>query len=84
MTSIGLEGLAVASGRQPATTATQGVAPGDGTPPLGFVDYCRLAEECFFLAAVARDIEVAAELGRAGDDYLGCSAAALLAGTSAH
>jgi hypothetical protein len=34
------------------------------------VDYCRLAEECFVLAATARDSGVAAELVKAGDDYM--------------
>jgi hypothetical protein len=33
-------------------------------------DYCHLAEECFFLAAVTKDPEAAAELLKAGDDYL--------------
>jgi hypothetical protein len=32
-------------------------------------DYCHLAEECFVMAAVAKDPE-AAELVEAGDDYL--------------
>ena len=74
MKSIGLEGPAVASGWQPETAATLSVAPGDGAPPLGPVDYCRLAEECFFLAAVARNCEAAAELVRAGEDFLRCAA----------
>jgi hypothetical protein len=33
-------------------------------------DYCHLAEECFFLAAVTKDPEAATELLKAGDDYL--------------
>jgi hypothetical protein len=33
-------------------------------------DYCHLAEECFFLAAVTKDPEAAADLLKAGDDYL--------------
>jgi hypothetical protein len=33
-------------------------------------DYCHLAEECFFMAAVTKDPEAAAELVKAGDDYL--------------
>ena len=75
MKSIGLEGPAVASGRRPATMVLQSaVASDDGAPPSGVVDYCRLAEECFFLAAVARDPEVAAQLIKAGDDYLCCAA----------
>jgi hypothetical protein len=34
------------------------------------VDYCRLAEKCFFMAAVTKDPEAAAELVKSGDDYL--------------
>jgi hypothetical protein len=37
-------------------------------------DYCHLAEECFFLAAVAKDPAAAAELIKTGDDYLRCAA----------
>jgi hypothetical protein len=67
------DGPAVVSGRQSTITATQSpAARGNAAPPL--VDYCRLAEECFFLAAVARDPALAAELVRAGDDYLQCAA----------
>jgi hypothetical protein len=32
------------------------------------------AEECFFLAAVAKDPAAAAELVKTGDDYLRCAA----------
>jgi hypothetical protein len=64
MKSIGLE---VGSGRQPEREV--GVAL-----PTNAVDYCHLAEECFFLAAVARDPAAAAELVRAGDEYLQCAA----------
>jgi hypothetical protein len=67
MKLIGLVGPAVASGRQPATEV-------DAALLYSAVDYCRLAEECFFLAAVARDPEVAAQLIKAGDDYLCCAA----------
>lgn len=31
--------------------------------------YCHLAEECFFLAAVSKDREAAAQLVNAGDDF---------------
>jgi hypothetical protein len=41
---------------------------------LGSGDYCHLAEECFFLAATAKDPEAAAKLVEAGDDYLRCAA----------
>jgi hypothetical protein len=51
-----------------------GLAGGDTAGPgmEGFkaADYCHLAEECFFLAAVTKDPEAAAELLKAGDDYL--------------
>jgi hypothetical protein len=33
-------------------------------------EYCHLAEECFFMAAITKDSEAAAELVKAGDDYL--------------
>jgi hypothetical protein len=32
--------------------------------------YCHLAEECFLMAALTKDPEAAAELVKAGDDYL--------------
>jgi hypothetical protein len=35
---------------------------------------CRLAEECFILAAFVREPEAADELVKAGDDYLRCAA----------
>jgi hypothetical protein len=47
---------------------------GVGMEALGAADYCHLAEECFFLAAVAKDPETAAKLVKAGDDYLRCAA----------
>jgi hypothetical protein len=37
-------------------------------------DFCRLAEECFLLAAVAKTPKAAVELLKAGDDYLRCAA----------
>jgi hypothetical protein len=44
---------------------------GDPTPSdFKAADYCHLAEECFFMAAVAKDPKAAAELVKAGDDYL--------------
>jgi hypothetical protein len=45
-------------------------AHGVGMEALSAGDYCHLAEECFFLAAVAKDPEAAAKLVRAGDDCL--------------
>jgi hypothetical protein len=37
-------------------------------------DYCHLAEECFCMAALTKDPKAAAELVKAGDDYLRRSA----------
>jgi hypothetical protein len=37
---------------------------------LRSADYCRIAEECFVMAALTKDPEAAAELVKAGDDYL--------------
>ena len=37
---------------------------------LKSADYCYLAEECFFMAALAKDPEAAVELVKAGDEYL--------------
>jgi len=45
-------------------------SPHVGMEALSAVEYCHLAEECFFLAAVAKVREVAAQLLKAGDDYL--------------
>jgi hypothetical protein len=52
-----------------------------GAAVLSAGDYCRLAQECLCLAAVAEDPEAAAELVEAGDDYLRCAAG--LIGTEA-
>ena len=59
-------------------------AGGDGPPPdpsepeaqalaregFGVTDYLHLAEECLLLASLTTDPEKAAELVKAGDDYL--------------
>jgi hypothetical protein len=45
-------------------------AAGPGLEGFKAADYCHLAEECFFLAAVTKDPDDAAELLKAGDDYL--------------
>jgi hypothetical protein len=47
-----------------------GEASRPGMEGFKAADYCHLAEECFFLAAVTGDPEAAAELVKAGDDYL--------------
>jgi hypothetical protein len=74
---IQLEGTALANGRRPAATVVQSaVVPGDGALPFSALDHCRLAEECFILAALVTDPEAAAELVEAGDDYLRCAAEA--------
>jgi hypothetical protein len=51
-------------------------AHGVGVKALSVGDYCRLAEECFILAAAEKDADAAAELLKAGDEYLCCAAAA--------
>jgi hypothetical protein len=48
----------------------EGEASGPGIEGFKAADYCHLAEECFFLAAVTTDPEAAAGLLKAGDDYL--------------
>ena len=47
-----------------------GEAAGPGMEGFKAADYCHLAEECFFLAALTKDPDAAAELLKAGDDYL--------------
>jgi hypothetical protein len=71
--SIDADGADAAAGPEPAgedTAQPQAV----GMEALSAADYCHLAEEYFFLAAVAKDPEAAAELVKAGDDYLRCAA----------
>jgi hypothetical protein len=41
-----------------------------GTESLSAGDYCHLAEECFVLAALAKNPDAAAKLVKTGDDYL--------------
>jgi hypothetical protein len=66
---------AVAPGRLPADDADASAkAHGVAMAALSAADYCHLAEECFFLAAVAKDPDAAADLLKAGDDYLRCAA----------
>ena len=52
-----------------------------GAAELSAGDYCRLAEECFSLAAFAEDPAAAAELVEASNAYLRCAAG--LIGTQA-
>jgi hypothetical protein len=62
---------AVAPGRLPAgDDGASAEARGHGMKTLNAEDYCHLAEECFVLAAASKDSEAAAELIKAGDDYL--------------
>jgi hypothetical protein len=44
--------------------------PGPSLAGFKAADYCHLAEECFFLAALTKDPDAATELLKAGDDYL--------------
>ena len=69
------DGADVAPGRRPAGEETAGAPSQDaGVEALSAGDYCHLAEECFFLAAAAKDPEAAAKLVKTGDDYLQCAA----------
>jgi hypothetical protein len=71
--SIEAGGTDAAAGRRPAGEDT--VRPqGLGVESLSAGDYCHLAEECFVLAALAKDPEAAAKLVKTGDDYLRCAA----------
>jgi hypothetical protein len=53
-----------------SSSPEDGEIPGPGMEGFKAADYCHLAEECFFLAAVTKDPDAAAELLKAGDDYL--------------
>jgi hypothetical protein len=48
-------------GAQPKGPRMDGLSAGD---------YCHLAEECFVLAALAKNPDAAAKLVKTGDDYL--------------
>jgi hypothetical protein len=76
MTSMSLEADgADARAPDPPGVGEDGVAQSQGRMDgLSAGDYCHLAEECFFLAAVAKDPAAAAELVKTGDDYLRCAA----------
>jgi hypothetical protein len=66
---------AVAPGQLPAgDDGASAEARDHGMKTLNAGDYCHLAEECFVLAAATKDPEAAAELIKAGDDYLRCAA----------
>ena len=69
------DGADVAPGRRPAGEETAGAPSQDiDGEALSAGDYCHLAEECFFLAAVENDPDAAAKLVQTGDDYLRCAA----------
>jgi hypothetical protein len=71
-------GDAVAPARlPPGDDIASAEARGHGMETLSAGDYCRLAEECFVLAAATKDPEAAAELIKTGDDYLRCAAGCL-------
>jgi hypothetical protein len=70
--SIEAGGAGAAAGRRPAGEDT--ARPQDlGMESLSAGDYCHLAEECFVLAALAKDPDAAAKLVKTGDDYLRCA-----------
>jgi hypothetical protein len=69
------DGADTAPGRRPAGEETASAPPQDiDGEALSAADYCHLAEECFFLAAVENDPDAAAKLVKTGDDYLQCAA----------
>jgi hypothetical protein len=69
------DGADAAPGRRPAGEETVSAPPQDiDGEALSAADYCHLAEECFFLAAVEKDPDAAAKLVKTGDDYLRCAA----------
>jgi hypothetical protein len=70
--SIEAGGAGAAAGRRPAGEET--ARPhGLGMESLSAGDYCHLAEECFVLAAFAKEPEAAAKLVKTGEDYLRCA-----------
>jgi len=74
-TSTEADGADAAPGRRPAGQEIAGAPSQDaGMEALSAADYCHLAEECFFLAAVEKDPQAAAKLVKTGDDYLQCAA----------
>ena len=74
-TSTEADGADAAPGRRPAGQETASAPSQDaGMEALSAADYCHLAEECFFLAAVEKDPQAAAKLVKTGDDYLRCAA----------
>ena len=74
-TSTEADGADATPGRRPAGQETASAPSQDaGMGALSAADYCHLAEECFFLAAVEKDPQAAAKLVKTGDDYLRCAA----------
>jgi hypothetical protein len=71
--SIEADGAEAAPVRWTAGQDTAGAQP-PGMEALSAADFFHLAEECFFLAVVAKDQQAAAQLVKAGDDYLRCAA----------
>jgi len=74
--TIKTDGADAGAPRQPSVVENREATPlpGVGMEGLSAGDYCHLAEECFVLAAVAKDPDAAAELLKRGDDYLRCAA----------
>jgi hypothetical protein len=68
--SDGPDGAArqAAAGRDPSADASE--AHGVRIEGFSAADYCHLAEECFFLAALTKDPDVATELLNTGEAYL--------------
>jgi hypothetical protein len=68
MKSFGVEHPVIAAGKSAAEIDTGPTVI--GMQSLGGAGYSCLAEECYFLAAIARDPEAASELIEKGDEYL--------------
>jgi hypothetical protein len=73
--SIEAKGAVGAASEPPAETRAAGTPLSGGPEGLGAADCCRLAEECFHLAVVAKDPAAAARLIETGNDYMRQAAA---------
>jgi hypothetical protein len=74
MSEMSIEAGGVGAAAGPRPTGEDTARPhGLGMESLSAGDYCHLAEECFVLAAFAKDPEAAAKLVKTGEDYLRCA-----------
>ncbi len=72
--SIKADGADAAAQQAAAAEINAPQAHGVRMDGFSAADYCHLAEECFFLAALTKDPDVAAELLKTGEAYLGIAA----------